>query len=191
VPLVLQSCGTNGDSYEESTLTQDASKAGLAFVSYQVLTPGQVLQLAVGLPSELREHDHGLRSYYVRVEVRNVLALGAGRSRVGVVFLGPSSAERRRHPRSEVFATYVVQQADEWGAVVTEQVAVAENVSPGGARLLTTLSCREGDVVSLRERHGSFEGRARVVTTRLEHDNIRRLHLAFLDTGDNARPRDR
>ena len=89
--------------------------------------------------------------------------------------------DRRRAPRVEKFLNFTIQQVDEWGAVLQEELTVADNVSRGGARVMTTLPFREGDIILLQEAGGGFATRAEVRGISQHQPSITRLHLMFLD----------
>ncbi|HSB61805.1 MAG TPA: PilZ domain-containing protein [Vicinamibacteria bacterium] len=90
-------------------------------------------------------------------------------------------AERRTHPRYSMFLNLTIQQVDEWGAVLQEELTVADNLSRGGAHVLTTLDFSMSDVILLQEADGSFATRAEVRAVLEGPDGIVRLHLRFLD----------
>ncbi|HEY7922983.1 MAG TPA: PilZ domain-containing protein [Vicinamibacteria bacterium] len=92
-----------------------------------------------------------------------------------------SSNERRTSGRTEVFVNFTIQLVDEWGAVLQEELTVADNVSRGGARVMTTLSFQKGDVVLLQEAGGGFATRAEVRGVSKAQPTIERLHLQFID----------
>jgi hypothetical protein len=92
-----------------------------------------------------------------------------------------SSNERRSSGRTEVFVNFTIQLVDEWGAVLQEELTVADNVSRGGARVMTTLSFQKGDVVLLQEAGGGFATRAEVRGVSKAQPTIERLHLQFID----------
>jgi hypothetical protein len=89
--------------------------------------------------------------------------------------------ERRLHPRFEMFLNFTMQQVDEWGAVLQEELTVADNLSRGGAHVKTTLDFSEGDVLLLQEAGGGFATRAMIRAVVEGADGIARLHLKFLD----------
>jgi hypothetical protein len=89
--------------------------------------------------------------------------------------------ERRSTPRVELFVNFVIQQVDEWGAVLQEELTVADNVGKGGARVMTTLAFNEGSVVLLQEAGGGFATRAEVRGVTRDRSGTGRLHLHFLD----------
>ncbi len=93
----------------------------------------------------------------------------------------PDPNGRRASERFAVLVNLLVEQADEWGEVLREELTVTDNVSEGGAQVRTTLELKTGDVVCIRETEGPFEGRAEVRGASVAADGIRRLHLRFLD----------
>jgi hypothetical protein len=93
----------------------------------------------------------------------------------------PDPLGRRAHERFDIFVEFVIEQVDEWGAVLREERTVAENISRGGARILTAGPYIKGDVVELHEVKGPFASRAEICEVRSGADGIRRLHVRFLD----------
>jgi hypothetical protein len=89
--------------------------------------------------------------------------------------------ERRSFPRVDRFLNFSLQQVDEWGVVLQEELGVADNISRGGLRLMTTLDLRAGDVVLVQEAGGGFASRAEVRAVSAGPAGARRLHLQFLD----------
>jgi hypothetical protein len=70
---------------------------------------------------------------------------------------------------------------DEWGAVLQEELTVADNVSRGGARMMTTLAFQTGDVILVQEAGGGFATRAEIRGITQSQTVAERLHLQFLD----------
>jgi hypothetical protein len=89
--------------------------------------------------------------------------------------------DRRDTPRVELFVNFTIQQVDEWGAVLQEELTVADNVSRGGARVMTTLKFQVGDVILLQEAGGGFATRAEIRGLTQTHPAAERLHLQFMD----------
>jgi hypothetical protein len=83
----------------------------------------------------------------------------------------PSSG-RRQNERLELLVNLLIQQADEWGEILKEELTVTDNLGQGGAQVRTTLELNTGEVVYVREAQGGVSRGA---------DGIRRLHLRFLD----------
>jgi hypothetical protein len=93
----------------------------------------------------------------------------------------PGGRERRQHPRISLFVNFTLQQVDEWGAVLQEELTVADNISKGGAHVMTTLDFAVGDIVLVQEAGGGFATRAEIRALGQGGDGIGRLHLKFLD----------
>jgi hypothetical protein len=92
-----------------------------------------------------------------------------------------ASSERRAHRRVDIFVNFTIQQVDEWGAVLQEELTVADNISKGGARVMTSLDFMKGDTILVQEAGGGFATRAEIRDVRKGPDGIPRLHLKFLD----------
>jgi len=93
----------------------------------------------------------------------------------------PDAYGRRAAERFDIFVEFLMERVDEWGAVLQQERTVAENISKGGARLLSAKDVLQGEIVVLREIGGPFEARAEVRDTKLGKDGIRRLRVRFLD----------
>jgi hypothetical protein len=91
------------------------------------------------------------------------------------------AADRRGAPRVQLFVNFTLQLVDEWGAVLQEELTVADNVARGGARVMTSLSFQVGDVLLLQEAGGGFATRAEVRAITRVQPTVDRLHLHFLD----------
>jgi len=89
--------------------------------------------------------------------------------------------DRRRAPRVQLFVNFTIQLVDEWGAVLQEELTVADNVSKGGARVMTSLGFQVGEVLLLQEAGGGFATRAEVRAITKVQPTVDRLHLRFLD----------
>jgi len=89
--------------------------------------------------------------------------------------------DRRGAPRVELFVNFTIQLVDEWGAVLQEELTVADNVAKGGARVMTALGFQVGEILLLQEAGGSFATRAEVRGVTRVQPTVDRLHLRFLD----------
>jgi hypothetical protein len=94
---------------------------------------------------------------------------------------GSAPKERRAAPRVDLFVNFTIQLVDEWGAVLQEELTVADNVGKGGARVMTTLTFHVGDILLLQEAGGGFATRAEVRNITKVQPTVDRLHLQFLD----------
>jgi hypothetical protein len=93
----------------------------------------------------------------------------------------PGGRDRRGNARTNLFVNFTLQQVDEWGAVLQEELTVADNLSKGGAHVMTTLDFAVGDIVLVQEAGGGFATRAEIRAKGQGIDGIGRLHLKFLD----------
>jgi hypothetical protein len=98
-----------------------------------------------------------------------------------VVPEAPDGKDRRLYTRLSLFVNFTLQQVDEWGVVLQEELTVADNVSKGGAHVMTTLDFAVGDVILIQEAGGGFACRTEVRGLGKGPDGIGRLHLKFLD----------
>jgi hypothetical protein len=89
--------------------------------------------------------------------------------------------DRRETPRVQLFVNFTIQLVDEWGAVLQEELTVADNVSKGGARVMTSLGFQVGEILLLQEAGGGFATRAEVRAITKILPTVDRLHLRFLD----------
>jgi hypothetical protein len=95
--------------------------------------------------------------------------------------MAPALHDRRASARVNLFVNFTLQQVDEWGAVLQEELTVADNLSRGGAHVMTSLEFAKNDVIQLEESGGGFATRAEVRGVKRGRDGIIRLHLRFLD----------
>jgi PilZ domain len=89
--------------------------------------------------------------------------------------------DRRGTRRVDLFVNFTIQLVDEWGAVLQEELTVADNVSKGGARVMTSLGFQAGEILLLQEAGGGFATRAEVRGITKVQPTVDRLHLRFLD----------
>jgi hypothetical protein len=89
--------------------------------------------------------------------------------------------DRRASPRMQMWVNFTIEQVDEWGQVLQEELTVADNVSRGGARVMTTLTFQVNDVILVQEAGGGFATRAEVRAITRVQPTTERLHLKFLD----------
>jgi hypothetical protein len=94
---------------------------------------------------------------------------------------GAEGADRRIAPRIDVFVNFMLQLTDAQGAIVQQELTVADNISRGGARVMTTLPFHVGDQVLLQEAGGAFATRAEIRGISRVQPAFDRLHLRFMD----------
>jgi hypothetical protein len=93
----------------------------------------------------------------------------------------PDPHDRRASARVHLFVNFTLQLVDEWGTVLQEELTVADNLSRGGAHVMTSLEFAKNDVIQLEESGGGFATRAEVRGVKRGRDGIIRLHLRFID----------
>jgi hypothetical protein len=67
------------------------------------------------------------------------------------------------------------------GEGAEKEFTVAENLSKGGARVLTTLPVVKGEIIIVEEMAGPFRSRAEIRNIYIGKDKVPRLNLRFLD----------
>jgi PilZ domain-containing protein len=143
-------------------------------------TPGAAFLLPSDLPSAATEGGNGDGPVAGAARARDAAPSGDRR----VEERDPHDwRHRRQHERLQMFVTFHLQQVDEWGAVLTEERTVSENVSLGGARLKTAGRFSVGEVVVLRQASGAFETRAQVKGFTVGPDGGNHIGVMFLDAG--------
>jgi PilZ domain-containing protein len=89
--------------------------------------------------------------------------------------------ERRRWQRIDIFVNLRLIRLSPQGPGPHEERTIAENISRGGARVLTSMPVGKGEVLMLEELDGGFRTRAEVRNLYIGPDSIPRLNLEFLD----------
>ena len=186
--------------WQEMTVSDDTSAGGVAFQIAHPVQFGQVLLLSLPLPKRFRQYDLTDPSYHVYAVVRRAETV-QGRTTVGVMFLGKNPprgyeknpagryllsedpgpgtrTERRAHERHEMHYNLRLSRQGE-GA--EKEFTVAENLSKGGARVLTTLPVVKGEIIIVEEMAGPFRTRAEIRNIYIGKDKVPRLNLRFLD----------
>lgn len=93
---------------------------------------------------------------------------------------------KRRHERYDASVDVELFLVDEWGALLDDERTVTENLSVGGARVLSSHAFAVGDVIVVREVGGPFKARAQVVGSSLGPNQVRRLNLKFLESSGSV-----
>ncbi len=97
----------------------------------------------------------------------------------------PAAAQlegRRAHSRLKIIVDLILKRIDTTGREVQRERTIADQVSRGGMRILTSFSgMGEGDLVAIEEVGGDLEARAEVRHTYVGTDRVRRLGVKLLD----------
>lgn len=197
LPVRIQGQYPDGQPWEEMTTTSDTSFGGASLGLRRLVLRGQALHLSLPLPKRFRTHDFSAPSYRVYAVVCSVKANGevgirflgkeppGGYARNGAgLFLTPPTAaaatgERRAGPRRDGVFFFVLKPSSDDGR--RQETTVADNLSPGGARVKTTQPFAQGEIVELEEPGGAFRTRAAVRNAYVGPDAVARLNLMFLD----------
>jgi hypothetical protein len=201
VPVRVRGREADGIAWEEVAGSLDASEGGLSIVMTHPVRMGQVLHLSVPLPPRFRQYDLAASFYRVYGLVRDSRALEA-RSRVGVMFLGPSPPRGSEPLPSELFrlpgdrdveaqsagpepvTSLVLRlEADEApGGVAQQETADVERLTATTAVVtVRSLPVGRGTVLTLEEVGGGFRTRAEVSIISIDELGGARLVLAVLD----------
>ncbi len=191
IPVRAQGRDPSGKTWEETTKSLDASPRGVAFVVRHPLKVGDLLQITLPLPRQLRSHDHAATTYRTYAVVASTVKVAAG-TRVGAAFLGkdppggnakkpadPGPKERRRGKRGALLLKVHLRYDQPQGDVRGERT-VLEDFSAHGALVQSSLQPKTGQTLEIDESEGVFKARAEVRGSYVGKDGIRRLHLRFL-----------
>jgi hypothetical protein len=88
---------------------------------------------------------------------------------------------KRRAPRLDVGVPLRLRRLQPRGAEASEELTVTENLSEGGAKVVTSLPVEKGEAVELQEQDGPLRIRALVINVSIGPDNRPRLHLQFFE----------
>lgn len=202
VPLAVHGFENRTSPWSETTTTLDVSVGGASFNLYHPVAVGQVLNLQMPLPAALRRYDVDAPTYSVFAIVRHVGGAKPPHA-IGVRFHGktapagfkhnptasflvasstPDVRRARRHPVMLVTKLRLVKRA-------REETTVTENLSEGGALLLSTLGCPEGEPAFIDIDNGAIRGDVRVLGCRDAKNGVRKLSVAFasLEMREEAR----
>ena len=183
--------------------TNDASYGGASFPLKHAHGLGQVVLLSLPLPRNFRRYALTDTSYKSYALIRVSRPGARDTTKVGVMFLGrtpprgfhenpggryllpgdevddPSRrGERRQHERLLLFVNLTVQRTS--GAGDAERT-VTENLSYGGARVLSTMAVAAGDVVVVSDTARRASASAIVRNVFVAPDRVVRLNLQFRD----------
>lgn len=204
LPVKVQGFKADGSVWEEMSTVENVSASGAAFPVRHLVAKGNVFLVSLPLPQRFRRYDLSEPSYRTYALVRHVESTPTG-YRVGVMFLGKapprgfekspgglyflpsdpppstSARERRRWQRIDIFVNIKLTRLSPQGTGPQEERTIAENVSRGGARALTSMAVGKGELLMLEEIDGGFRTRAEVRNLYIGPDGIPRLNLQFLD----------
>ena len=197
LPVRIQGQYPDGATWEDMTSTSDASVGGASVKLARTVLRGQAVFLSLPLPKRYRAFDLASPTYRLYAVVCSVKENGE----LGLRFLGknppggyrrndaglflsppvsPPTSDRRAAPRRDGVFFFVLKPNDDRGPR-REETTVADNLGPGGARMMTTQAFANGEVLEVREAGGTFTTRASVRNAYVGEDSVWRLNLMFLD----------
>jgi hypothetical protein len=94
---------------------------------------------------------------------------------------------KRRCPRLEIGVALRLRRLQPRGTEGSEELTATENLSEGGAKVITSLPVEKGEIVELSEQEGPLRIRALVINVSIGPDNRPRLHLQFFEIDGAAR----
>src|SRR5688572_13283710 len=197
LPVRVQGQYPDGATWEDMTSTSDTSQGGASIKLSRTVLRGQALFLSMPLPKRYRAFDLTAATYRVYAVVCSLKPGGE----LGLRFLGknppggyrrndaglfltppvsPPISDRRSAPRKDGIFFFVLKPTDDRGSL-KEETTVADNLGPGGARIMTTQLFANGEILEVREAGGTFITRASVQNAYIGDDSVWRLNLMFLD----------
>jgi hypothetical protein len=200
VPALVAGYERAGGKWQEVTKTIDVSRMGVAVRMKRRVGHGAVVHITLPLPTKLRNHGFSDPGYNMYAIVRRVEPIKDGTRVVGLEFLGKrpptgylhqpwssfrteqwNGPERRREPRHEASEQVVVEYLDESMQMVGREVALTENVSLSGARVIVKNAPADFECVRVTSARRSFHSLAAVRNQYVGQDNSERLCLQFLE----------
>lgn len=199
VPALVAGYGQKS-KWNEVTRTVDVSRMGVAIQMRRRVRHGAVLHITLPLPTRLRYHGFSEPGYNMYAIVRRVEPVKDGARVVGLEFIGPQppagflhkpwatfrtqiweGPDRRREPRFDLVERVAVEYLDERGGTISREVAVTENVSAGGARIVIKAAPPEYETVRVSGRGKQFESTAFVRNQYSGQDGFERLCVQFVE----------
>ncbi|HEY3121533.1 MAG TPA: PilZ domain-containing protein [Vicinamibacteria bacterium] len=196
LPVRVKGEDADGRSWQEVTTSRDASEGGVAVALSHAVQPGQLLHVSLPLPQRLRRSNRLAPAYEAYALVRSLRPNGE----IGVLFLeshprgyeqnldgfylhpvGQTAEERRQAQRVDGPFFFGLKRQVPGALDPTEEAAVAENLSEGGARVKSALQLSRGDIIHVRELGGLFRTRAEIRNVYVGPDRVQRANLMFLD----------
>lgn len=188
LPVRIRGKDSDGELRQEMSTTSNVSTNAATFLMEREVTVGSVLLLSLPLPRSWRKHSLDTPIYSTYAEVLFVEPSN-GKYVVGVRFIssakarelegGQAKKERRREARVQIPVAMEVQKLDEVGCVISNEMSLTENVSPGGAMLMVFNSYDIGDTIRVTAFAEAFSSMAIIRGTSLGEDGINRINIEF------------
>lgn len=200
VPALVLGHDRDGSRWQEVIKTVDVSRMGVAIKIGRRVRPGTILHVTLPLPMKLRSHGFTEPGYNMYAIVRRVEPISHGVRIIGLEFIGShppagylhkphalfrtqkwSGPDRRREERFEMAESVLIEYLDESQNVLAHEVAVTENISASGARVLVKSAPPVFELVKVTGANRSFESLAIVRNNYAAEDGSERLCLQFKD----------
>ena len=200
VPALVAGYGQKS-KWNEVTRTIDVSRMGVAVQMRRRVRQGAVLHITLPLPTRLRSHGFSDPGYNMYAIVRRVEPVKEGVRVVGLEFIGQSppagflhkpwatfrtqkwdGPDRRRETRFELAERVAVEYLDENGGMIFREVAMTENVSAGGARIMIKSPPHQYERVRVTGRGREFISTALVRNQYSGQDGFERLCVQFIES---------
>jgi hypothetical protein len=200
VPVTIIGHDRLAGQWGESALTLDVSRLGARLRANLSLRHGNVVQLKLAMPANLRSHGFTEPLYSVYAITRRIGPPDGGPRTIGFEFLGPTppagyperpwasyrshtwnSVERRREKRVERTEVVTLKYLDELHTPVRQEIALTENISLGGAMIYVKGAPPETELIRIANLTHSFESLSRICDRYIGDDGLEHISLQFID----------
>ena len=200
VPALVAGYDQENKRWQEVAKTVDVGRMGVAVRMQRRVRNGAVVHITLPLPTKLRNHGFSDPGYNMYAIVRRAEPEEGGLRLVGLEFIGNhppagyldkpwatfrtqkwTGLDRRREDRVDRIEPVVIEYLDENNQTIGQASAVAENISPGGARVCTKTIPADCEFVKIANMDRSFECVAIVRNQYTGKDGYERLCLQFRD----------
>ncbi|HEY6329658.1 MAG TPA: J domain-containing protein [Blastocatellia bacterium] len=200
LPGRIISYDESGERYYVPLETLDVSRLGAALKTAAHLRIGNVVCVTMPMPIKLRTHGYVDHAYNIYAIIRRAEEMEANGRVLGVEFVGErppagylqkptavfrlgrwSGPDRRREPRVKVAERVTIDYLDEFLKCVGNELAVTENVSASGARVLVRRAPPKFECIRVKSSKLNLEGIG-VITDQYDASlGVERLCLRFKD----------
>ena len=200
VPALVSGHDREEGRWQQVVKTIDVSRMGVALRLTKRVRTGMVLHVTLPLPMKLRSHGFTEPGYNMYAIVRRVEPVADGSRVVGLEFLGShppagylhkpyamfrtqkwDGPDRRREERFEMAESVLIEYLDESENLLAREVAVTENISASGARVLVKSAPHVFESVRVTGANRSFRSIATVCNHYATEDGNDHLCLQFKD----------
>jgi hypothetical protein len=200
VPVTIIGHDRLAGQWGESALTLDVSRLGARLRANLSLRHGNVVQLKLAMPANLRSHGFTEPLYSVYAITRRIGPPDGGPRTIGFEFLGQNppagyperpwasyrsqswnNVERRREKRVERTEVVSLKYLDESHTPVRQEIALTENISLGGALIYVKGAPPETELIKIANLTHTFESLSRICDRYIGDDGLEHISLQFID----------